>query len=156
MVKALCVAGLVVVGLATPYSIPLRSTSSAPTAKGAARLQFAPSPFGVAVTADGRASYDVRFDLEGLPDPSTIKDAVAYVAWMASTDLKTWRRLGTVRNGTTVVGQADLNKFLIVITAETDSMVAARKGPTILHGPSPSTWLQSMLTHPLFRGIPPG
>ena len=61
-----------------------------------------------------------------------------------------------MRNGTTVVGKAELNKFLIVITAEVDSLVATRKGPTVLHGPSPSTWLQSMLNHPLFRGIPPG
>ena len=156
MVKSLCLAGLVLAGSATPYDIPLRNTASAPTARGSARLQFAASPFGVAVTADGHASYDVRFDLEGLAAPSTLNGAVAYVAWMASTDLKTWRRLGTVRNGATVVGQVDYNKFLLVITAEVDSMTSVRKGPTILHGPSPSTWLQSMLSHPLFRGIPPG
>ncbi|HKP30692.1 MAG TPA: hypothetical protein VJU15_14875 [Gemmatimonadales bacterium] len=156
MLKALCVAGLVLAGSATPFDIPLRSTSAAPTAKGAARLQYAASPFGVAVTADGRASYDVRFVLDGLPEPATLGAFTTYLAWMASPDLKTWRRLGTVRNGTTVVGQADLNKFLIVVTAEADSMATERKGPTILHGPSPSTWLQSMLTHPLFRGIPPG
>jgi hypothetical protein len=156
MLKALCVAGLMLLGSATPYDIPLRGTSAAPTAKGAARLQYAASPFGVAVTADGRASYDVRFDLEGLPDPSTLNGAAAYVAWMTSTDLKSWRRLGTVRNGRTVVGQADLNKFLLVVTAEADSMASMRKGPTVLHGPSPSTWLQMMLSHPLFRGIPPG
>jgi hypothetical protein len=156
MIRALCVAGLVLAGSATPFDIPLRNTTIVPAARGAARLQFAPSPFGVALTADGRASYDVRFVLSGLPDPSSLGTFTAYVAWMTSTDLKSWRRLGTVRNGTTVVGQADLNKFLLVITAEADSMATARKGPTILHGPSPSTWLQSMLTHPLFRGIPPG
>jgi hypothetical protein len=108
------------------------------------------------VTADGRARYDVRFELTGLPEPSSLGQFTSYVAWMASTDLKLWHRLGTVRNGPTVVGQADLNKFLLVITAEADSMTATRKGPTVLHGPSPSTWLQSLLSHPLFRGIPPG
>jgi hypothetical protein len=153
-VKAFLLAALLLVS--TPYDIMLRSTSAAPTAKGTARLQFASSPFGVAVTADGRASYDVRFVLSGLPEPSTLGAFTSYVAWMASTDLKTWRRLGTVRNGTSIVGQAELNKFLLVITAEADSMATGRKGPTILHGPSPSTWLQSMLSHPLFRGIPPG
>ena len=152
--KAFLLAALLLVS--TPYDIMLRSTATAPGAKGSARLQFAPSPFGVAVTADGRASYDVRFVLSGLPEPSSLGAFSSYVAWMASTDLRSWRRLGTVRNGTTVVGQAELNKFLLVITAEADSMVATRKGPTILHGPSPSTWLQSMLSHPLFRGIPPG
>ena len=152
--KGILLAALLLVS--TPYDIMLRSTSTAPTAKGTGRLQFAPSPFGVTVTAEGRARYDVRFELTGLPEPSTLGAFTAYVAWMASTDLKSWRRLGTVRNGTSVVGQADLNKFLLVITVEADSMAVARKGPTILHGPSPSTWLQSMLSHPLFRGIPPG
>jgi hypothetical protein len=155
-VKQVILAGLVLLGSANPFDVPLRSTSTAPTAKGSARLQFAPSPFGIAVTVDGRASYDVRFELAGLPEPSTLGGFTSYVAWMASTDLKLWHRLGTVRNGTTVVGQADLNKFLIVITAEADSMGATRKGPTVLHGPAPSTWLQSFLSHPLFRGIPPG
>jgi hypothetical protein len=143
-------------GSATPFEIPLRGTPTAPTAKGSARLQYAASPFGIAVTADGRSRYDVRFELSGLPEPSSLGQYTAYVAWMAATDLGMWHRLGTVRNGTTVVGQAELNKFLVVITAESDSLGPARKGPTILHGPSPSTWLQNMLTHPMFRGIPPG
>ena len=156
MLKPILLAGLLLLGSAGPFDIPLRNTTAAPTAKGSARLQYSASPFGISVTADGRASYDIRFDLDGLPDPSTINGAKAYVAWMATTNLKQWHRLGTVRNGTTLVGQAELNKFLIVITAEVDSMVDIRKGPTILHGPSPSTWLQSFLTHPLFRGIPPG
>lgn len=154
--KALLLAGLLVLGSTTPWDIPLRATARVPEARGAARLQYAPSPFGVAVTADGRASYDVRFELSGLPAPGTLGPFTAYVAWMASTDLTEWRRLGTVRNGTTVVGQADRNKFLLVITAEADSLAARRTGPTVLHGPSPSTWLQSLLSHPLFRGIPPG
>jgi hypothetical protein len=154
--KSLVLAGLVLLGSASPFDIPLRGTATAPTAKGSARLQYAASPFGIAVTADGRASYDVRFDIDGLPDPATLNGAQAYVAWMATTNLKGWHRLGTIRNGITVVGKAELNKFLIVITAEVDSMAETRKGPTILHGPSPSTWLQSFLSHPLFRGIPPG
>jgi hypothetical protein len=51
------------------------------------------------------------------------------------------------------VGHADLNKFLLVITAEADTSGTASRGPTVLHGTSPSGWLQSFLTHPLFRGI---
>jgi hypothetical protein len=46
-----------------------------------------------------------------------------------------------------------MNKFLLVITAEADSAPAEHAGPTVLHGTSPSGWLQSFLTHPLFRGI---
>jgi hypothetical protein len=51
------------------------------------------------------------------------------------------------------VGPVELNKFLLIITAEADTTGAAHAGPTVLHGTSPSGWLQSFLTHPLFRGI---
>jgi len=136
-----------------PYDIPLLPGPVAPGASGSARLHFAESPFGVAVTQDGRARYDVRITASGLPDPSTLGDYHAYVAWEASPDLAAWRRLGTVGNGTTTVGPADWNKFLLVITAEPDSAPANHFGPTVLHGVSPSGWLQQFLTHPLFRGI---
>ncbi len=48
-----------------------------------------------------------------------------------------------------------MNKFILVITAEAAASAAAHAGPTVLHGISPSGWIQSFLTHPLFRGIPP-
>jgi hypothetical protein len=149
-------AAVLLAGAAGPFDIPLRSTTTAPDAKGSARLVYAASPFGVAVTAEGVASYDVRLDLAGLPPPASLGPYTSYVVWVATTTLSRWQRLGTARNGVTTVGRAELNKFLLVITAEADSLAATRSGPTILHGPSPSTWLQSLLSHPLFRGIPPG
>jgi hypothetical protein len=136
-----------------PYDIHLLPGPVVPGASGSARLHFAESPFGVAVTQDGRARYDIRITASGLPDPSTLGDYSAYVAWEASIDLASWRRLGTVHNGTSNVGPADWNKFLLVITAEPDSAPADHSGPTVLHGVSPSGWLQQFLTHPLFRGI---
>jgi len=142
-------------GTSGPYDIPLFSTPKVPAAQGRARLVFAPSPFGVAVTADGRASYDVQITAAGLPDPSTLGAYTAYVAWAASTDLAHWYRLGTIANGTTTVGHAELNKFLLVITAEANATPAEHAGPTVLHGTSPSGWLQTFLSHPLFRGVPP-
>jgi hypothetical protein len=138
-----------------PFDIPLFATPKAPAAQGHARLVFAASPFGIAVTQDGRASYDVQITAAALPDPSTLGEYRAYVAWATSTDLATWVRLGAVHNGTTTVGRAEMNKFLLVITAEADSAPAAHAGPTVLHGTSPSGWLQSFLSHPLFRGVPP-
>jgi hypothetical protein len=146
---------LLLVGAAGPFDIPLFSTSTVPTAKGTGRLLYSSSPFGVALTADGVATYDVRIELSGLPDPASLGAFKAYVAWAVTSDLSRWDRLGPVANGTTTVGQAKINKFLLVITAEADSGSAVRAGPTILHGSSPSSWLQSFVSHPLFRGIPP-
>jgi len=141
------------VGRQGPYDIPLNPGPAVPGARGAARLFFADSPYGVAVTEDGRARYDIRITASGLPDPSRLGEYQAYVAWEVSTDLASWHPLGPVRNGTTTVGPADWNKFLLVVTAEPDSTPATHTGPTVLHGSSPSTWLQQFLTHPLFRGI---
>ncbi|MFN8581308.1 MAG: hypothetical protein U0163_10075 [Gemmatimonadaceae bacterium] len=140
---------------AGPFDITLFGTKSAPEAKGSARLVFAPSPFGVAVTADGRHSYDVQLTVTGLPDPASLGAYTTYVAWAVTTDLTRWDRLGEVRNGNSTVGRAEMNKFLLVITAEPNAGVATHSGPTALHGTSPSGWLQSFLSHPLFRGVPP-
>jgi hypothetical protein len=107
----------------------------------------------VADREPGHASYDVQITASSLPAPASLGQYTAYVAWVTSTDLSEWHRLGVIANGSTTLGQAELNKFLLVITAETDSAATAHAGPTILHGTSPSGWLQSFLTHPLFRGI---
>ncbi|MGH7625738.1 MAG: hypothetical protein ACREOJ_10510, partial [Gemmatimonadaceae bacterium] len=53
-------AALLAMGAAGPFDIMLHPTPAAPAAQGHARLVFAPSPFGVALTADGHAVYDVR------------------------------------------------------------------------------------------------
>ena len=138
-----------------PFDIPLFNTPRTPDAKGRARMVFAPSPFGVAVTADGHASYDVQLQITGLPDPASLGAYKHYVAWVVTTDLKTWAPIGTVTNGDNTVGHIELNKFLLVITAEASASTGLHSGPTVLHGNSPSSWLQTFLSHPLFRGIPP-
>jgi hypothetical protein len=158
VLRAALVSVLLFVGPAKsagPLDIELFSTTVAPAARGDARLVFADSPFGIAVTADGRARYDVIVSATELPSAPSLGAYAAFVAWEVSTDLSTWHRLGTVTNGRSTVGQADMNKFLFVITAEADSLGAVHRGPTVLHGTSPSGWLQTFLSHPLFRGVPP-
>jgi len=136
-----------------PFDIPLFATQSVPAAQGVARLVYASSPFGVAVTADGRTRYDVQVTVSGLPSPAKLGAFNSYVAWEVTPELDKWVRLGTVTNGKSTVGHAELNKFLFVVTAEADSTSTTHAGPTVLHGTSPSGWLQSFLTHPLFRGV---
>lgn len=154
--RTVAAAVLLVVGGGIAAEIPLVPTRAAPGAAGVARLRYAHSPFGVAVTADGRARWMLHFTLAGLPPAATLDGAQGYVAWAASPDLDAWDRLGTVRNGTTVLGEVARNKFMVVVTAEPDTLAATRRGRTVLSGRSPSSWMQSLLTHPLFRGIPPG
>jgi hypothetical protein len=153
VVRLLALATVPLVFTAGPYDIALFATPKAPSATGTARLVYASSPFGVAVTADGRAQYDILVTVAELPAPGSLGSYTTYVAWAATPDLATWVRLGTIRNGTSTVGHVDLNKFLLVITAEADSAPARHAGPTVLHGTSPSGWLQSFLNHPMFRGV---
>ena len=140
---------------AGPYDIPLFPTPTAPGASGSARLVFAESPFGITVTEDGRARYNIRVTAAGLPAPSTLGAYSMYVAWAASPDLAQWVRLGSVENGTTTVGTVALNKFLVVVSAESSLTNVTQAGPTVLHGTSPSGYLQSFLSHPLFRNAAP-
>ena len=100
---------------------------------------------------------DAREVLEAVPGLARVVAISGWrmVAWAVTTDLKQWDRLGEVTNGRNTVGHAELNKFLLVITAESIATPTTHAGPTVLHGTSPSGWLQSFLSHPLFRGIPP-
>jgi hypothetical protein len=147
-------AGLVLLaGPAGPYDIALQPAAAAPGATGEARLLPPETPFGIGVTADGHASFDVRITAAGLPSPARLGRYRGYVAWAATPDLARWVRLGVVRNGRSTVGPVELNKFLLVVSAESDTGTATHAGPTVLHGTSPSGRLQSFLTHPLFRGV---
>lgn len=139
-----------------PFDIPMFATSRVPGATAHARLLYAPSPFGIAVTADGRAIYDARVTISALPTATALGPYTAYIAWAVTPDLSRWVRLGVVANGSSTVGPIDMNKFLLVIVAAPDSASTSHAGPTVLHGTSPSGWLQTFLSHPLFRGIPWG
>lgn len=138
-----------------PYDIPLEPTTRVSGVNASARLVYATSPFGVAYTVDGHAKFDAVVTAAGLPAPATLGAYTSYVAWAASSDLKEWHRLGVVANGTTTVGSISLDKFLLVITAEASPTSATHGGPVVLRGYSASTFLQTFLTHPLFRGTPP-
>jgi len=137
-----------------PFDMRLFGTPRTPNASGTGRLVYASSPFGVAVAKDGRARYDIEITATGLPDPKTLGPYTAFVVWATTADLAQWVRLGTVTNGNTTVGPVDFNKFLIVITAEASPTSNTHDGPTVLHGTSPSGWLQTFLSHPLFRNLP--
>jgi hypothetical protein len=132
----------------------LLGTPAAPQASGSGHLVYADSPFGIAVTQDGRARYDIKISATGLPAPNTLGAYTAFVAWATTPDLAQWIRLGTITNGETTIGPVAFNKFLIVITAEASPTSDAHTGPTVLHGTSPSGWLQIFLAHPLFRNLP--
>jgi suppressor of ftsI len=120
------------------YCLPLLSTDRAPSAQGTAVLQPMSSPFGLAVTRDGRAKLQVLITLSGLPDPQSLGPYRAFVAWATTPELDPMIRLGSVHNGRTLAGFIDLERFLIMVSAEASPTANTRSGPLVLRGSSPS------------------
>ncbi len=120
------------------YCLPLFSTAKAPRASGTAVLQPEPSPFGLAVTRDGRVLSRVVITLSGLPDPASLGPYHSFVAWATTPDLDPVIPLGAVGNGRTVTGPIALERFLIMVSAERSGGARTRDGPLVLRGSSPS------------------
>ncbi len=120
------------------YCLPLFSTARAPLASGTAVLRPEPSPFGLAVTRDGRVLSRVVLTLSGLPDPATLGPYQNFVAWATTPDLDPVIPLGAVRNGRTVTSPIALERFLIMVSAERSPGARTRNGPLVLRGSSPS------------------
>ena len=96
------------------------------------------TPFGVAVSPNGRHAYDMTLAVDGLPEPSTLGPYTTYVAWATTPVLNPMIKLGEVRNGFTRPGRIDFNKFLVLISAEISASVQQREGRLVLRGMSPS------------------
>ena len=120
------------------YCLPLLSTDLAPSAEGTAVLRLASSPFGLAVSRDGRTQLQVALTISGLPEPQSLGPYRTFVAWATTPELAPIIRLGPVSNGRTEVGPIDLERFLIMVSAESSPVATTRTGPLVLRGSSPS------------------
>jgi len=107
---------------------------------GRVRLAPAHSPFGLAATADGQARLDLILQLHGLPEGR-------YFAWASGPMLEPLVRLGEVTNGESTLGPVSLDRFIIFVTAESDS-APDRLGTLVLRGMSPSSVLLPHLAVP--------
>ncbi len=111
-------------------------------ASGVVELRRVPGPFDVTVTPDGHQLYELVLFAQGLPDPSSLGNYRAFVAWLSPPSLSPMTRLGEVKNGRNNLGLVDLDKFLVLITAESTATVTARTGRPVLRGDSPSVRMQ--------------
>ncbi|HEY9230013.1 MAG TPA: multicopper oxidase family protein, partial [Gemmatimonadaceae bacterium] len=121
--------------------LELYPTPDLGAASGTIALKPVVSPFGVAVTVDGRTRYRLRASIAGLPDPRTLGDYTVYVAWVTTVSLDSAVKLGTVRNGELDLGETSYMQFRILISAERSSNVRRRSGRLVLRGTSPSARL---------------
>jgi suppressor of ftsI len=124
------------------YCIELVPAPDHRTARGAAWLRPAVSPFGVGVDEAGVHEYDVAVSVAGLPSPSSFGEYRHYVAWVTTPLLRPMVRLGTVDGDGVVTGRVAFNQFLVFVSAEATPDPADRTGPLVLRGTSPSMRLR--------------
>ena len=136
------------------YDFELTPTSRAPGARGKGQLTLGWSPFGVAVNVDGYLVYDLEITASGLIDPTRQAMGSAYVAWISSPDLTRIEKLGGLPDGSLTTRISSWNKFLLLVTLESDPAVETRTGPVVLRGRSPSGFMASFQSHELFNLIP--
>ena len=157
LARVRCPAGRLPGGQAADlWCMELLPTGSVAGARGAVYLAPGRSPFGVSVTADGTAVYDLAIAVQGLPDPASL-GYERYVVWAAAPPLAPVVRLGEIDVAAVgmgvdpvPIGTVELDKFLVIVTAEEagtagegeDASSERWRGPIVLRGTSPSMRLQ--------------
>ena len=79
--------------------------------------------------------------LAGLPAPGSLGDYRTYVAWVAPTGDASDPEVGDVANGRADLGVVELEKFVVLVTAEASGRGKEPAGRIVLRGQSPSTRL---------------
>jgi FtsP/CotA-like multicopper oxidase with cupredoxin domain len=124
------------------YCIELLPAGTIDGPSGTARLLSPPSPFGVAVTAAGEHQYDIQFDVQGLPPPSSLGPYRTYVAWATTPQMHPVVKLGTIANGRSTLGRITFDRTLLLISAEASAAVTERSGRLVLRGTSAAVRMQ--------------
>ncbi len=136
------------------YSIPLLADQGT-SGSGVATLVPAPSPFGITVTPDGHPVFTITVTVQGLAPPSA-EGGTQYVAWATTQELTEADKIGVVSNDRKAAGTVSWNKYLVIVSAEGATVGDHWKGPVVLRGFSPATYLTNYASHPLFMGgMPP-
>jgi suppressor of ftsI len=122
----------------SPYCAELVPVPELRATHGTLELIPRPSPFGIAVTVDGRQRYGLVAHIDGLPEPRTLGPYTVYIAWAATVGLDSMVRLGPVRNGQTALGELARDQFRVLVSAERSAAVTRRTGKLVLRATSPS------------------
>jgi hypothetical protein len=127
--------------------VDLQTTGKIALAGGTIALKPVMSPFGIAVTPEGRGIFDATTTVKGLPDPSSLGPQFnTYVLWVASPSLDQVRNLGPIKNDTPVTARVDFMKMMYMVTAESTANAkgAMFKGAIVLVGRSASARVQNL------------
>ncbi len=134
-------------GMNPYYTFPLDPSRSS-GGSGLVKVAFSDSPFGVAMSSDGHYNYALDITTSGLPK----LDAGNYVAWATPPNLAPIVRLGTLSADGRLAAAVDMNKFILIISAETTAQTARWSNPIMLRGISRSSLMHSFMGHGPFEG----
>jgi FtsP/CotA-like multicopper oxidase with cupredoxin domain len=123
------------------YCMELIAAPGVAGVSGRVELAHIAGPFTISVTADGRLRLQPILFAAGLPAPQALGPYRTYVAWAAPLSMTPLIRLGEVRNGPTRLPALDLEKFVILVSAESSGRPSHPSDRLILRGQSPSTRL---------------
>jgi suppressor of ftsI len=123
------------------YCIELVPAPDIVGVSGRVELGHLPGPFTIAVGPAGEPRYRPIFSVAGLPSPASLGHYGTYVAWVTPPGMYPVTKLGVIRNGRTALATVDLEKFVILVTAEPSGRVKEPSGRVVLRAQSPSTRL---------------
>lgn len=132
--------------------VPTGRVAGTRLAGGTAYQTAAVSPFfGVGIAPTGEYVYDLEIQAAGLRP----LERGAWVAWVTDTDVQQIVRLGPLDESLRVRGQVRWNKFLVVITRESDDAATETwQGPIIMRGMSRSGRMHTLAGHGPFEAEP--
>lgn len=131
------------------YGFSLITTKNIPgtgLGKGSVEVTFSEeSPFGVSITENGSYQYDLSISLDRIK----LRGVGELVAWVTTRDLSEIQMIGTLDEHHRIRGSVDWNKFLVVITLETDGNARGDRwqGPVVFRGMSKSGMMHTMVGH---------
>ena len=126
--------------------ITTRKVTGTRLATGTADVTYVPSPFGVSISPRGTYIYDLDIQINNARAPREGE----YAVWVTTPDLKNVRLLGTLDEDHHIQGRVDWNKYLVVVSLETE--IGDRwSGPIVLRGMSRSGLMHTMAGHGPFE-----
>jgi len=128
-------------------NVDLQTTGKIAMASGTIQLRPVMSPFGIAVTPEGRGVFEATTTVKNLPEAATLGAQFNnYVLWVASPSLDQIRNLGAIINNVPITARVDFVKMMYMVTAEPAANVKGTnfKGAIVLVGRSASARVQNL------------
>lgn len=125
----------------TPFCSELVAVPDLPATIGMMELQPVRSPFGVAVTPDGRLRHRLVVDIDSLPPPSRLGSYTRFTAWVYTLTMDRELKLGDVHNGRISLGEVPYEPFRLLVVADGPGSPSTRRGKLVMRTTSPSALL---------------